>query len=911
MAYLFDAGLRVQVISGDGLAIMDRKDSDPYVVVSYDDDAELAKTRVIDNTVNPVWKQWLDLPRPPPGSYHLRFTIWDADIGKDECMGMAEIPLNEAILGRHELKVIAKPNTKTYEKLKDFGSLGTLAIDVEDPSGSKKLAAATVAAGSRAEDAVHLEIISGADLIRADVRGKSDPYVKVFYSSTGDVSGKEVFETSVKQGEFPKWNESCTLYPPKNERSLLLQVWDQDVGPDDFMGQAVVPLNASGQQTLPLQPRPGNTQDKKIFDKEGGFGTLVVRITGRSGSWDPHAPTIDNMSHASQSHPPGFADSRTRPDSLTMGTVDFTIVRALNLAPADRGSADPYVNMQFDGQDTVAARTKTIFKTLRPEWNQSFNFTIPPIEDRHLVMKFSVMDEDAHSRDDFMGMAFLPVGLGMDGVHKLQLLPRPGNAADRSLMKKNHNSLGVLIVDVRSRLDKGHQPMHQSGFESLYVEVLGASDLLSATADPYVTLAFGNRNVVAKTTTHMNDANPIWNEGFHLIVPPEESVLRITVMDFEPGTARDELLGEARVRLKGTCHGDHELVLYCKGKDSRQNIGRIRVRISGKRIYDYRDDLNFEDFEAGKEESTMYGQDFTVARAQPVSSLIQAENEEERTRQLAEMWRGHEATEAVYVALPVGNAVKDVEDARKKTIYEEHRRMLEESEKLRVLQEQQAYELAVQRANFERTQLEEERLRQIERRRLEDLASYQRVSLKLGGGHAFSDEVVLMPRTRTTPGVYGPRHGARSPTRAGYKSPYAQSPQRSRPKPKAKAAAKPKPAPSPAVANPGVEFIGGGQSFTVGKPKAKPQAAKPSGPEPVLLRDSTSLNRPSYCQTDYYFSRGDPRDIGQRKPKGVPFEKMSTGRRIPLDTPFLDAKLGSATYPAVYPESQPQPQFVA
>lgn len=34
-------------------------------------------------------------------------------------------------------------------------------------------------------------------------------------------------------------------------------------------------LFLSGQQTLPLQPRPGNTQDKKIFDKEGGFGTLV------------------------------------------------------------------------------------------------------------------------------------------------------------------------------------------------------------------------------------------------------------------------------------------------------------------------------------------------------------------------------------------------------------------------------------------------------------------------------------------------------------------------------------------------------------------------------------------------------------------------------------------------------------
>jgi hypothetical protein len=39
------------------------------------------------------------------------------------------------------------------------------------------------------------------------------------------------------------------------------------------------------------------------------------------------------------------------------------------------------------------------------------------------------------------------------------------------------------------------------------------------------------------------------------------------------------------VRIKGNCIGDHDLVLACRGKDTRANLGRIRVRIAGKRIY--------------------------------------------------------------------------------------------------------------------------------------------------------------------------------------------------------------------------------------------------------------------------------------------------------------------------------------
>lgn len=42
--------------------------------------------------------------------------------------------------------------------------------------------------------------------------------------------------------------------------------------------------------------------------------------------------------------------------------------------------------------------------------------------------------------------------------------------------------------------------------------------------------------------------------------------------------------------------------------------------------------------------------------------------------------------------------------------------------------------------------------------------------------------------------------------------------------------------------------------------------------------------QPSYCQTDYYFARGDPTDIGKRPAKGtLEFEKQSVGKCVPVD----------------------------
>eukprot|EP00669_Euglena_mutabilis_P003912 TRINITY_DN14985_c0_g1_i1.p2 TRINITY_DN14985_c0_g1~~TRINITY_DN14985_c0_g1_i1.p2 ORF type:complete len:323 (-),score=88.23 TRINITY_DN14985_c0_g1_i1:52-1020(-) len=293
-------------------------------------------------------------------------------------------------------------------------------------------------------------------------------------------------------------------------------------------------------------------------------------------------------------------------------------------------------------------------------------------------------------------------------------------------------------------------------------------------------------------------------------------------MDFDPATSTDTLIGRGHVRLKGNCAGEHELVLHCPGKDPRQNIGRVRVRISGKRLYDYTDEPDFEDTDLVRRESTVYGHDSQIAAGQPISSTIMADSQEEKTRRLAEMWRGHEATDTVHMALPLTGGVKEATDAQKKAAYEEHRRLLEESERLRIQQETQAHELAVQRAALERRQLEEERWRNVERQRLQDLASYERVSLKLGGAHSWTDDIALIPRAGHGPTLHHPapprgspasaprtiatspegaagaqRGGGRAPSsprsgRSAYQSPYAQPGSRGTSQPRPRAAAGPR-----------------------------------------------------------------------------------------------------------------------
>ncbi|KAK7323312.1 hypothetical protein VNO77_26779 [Canavalia gladiata] len=92
--------IKVNVVKGTNLAIRDVMTSDPYVMLSMGHQS--VKTRVIKNTLNPVWNESLMLSIPdniPP----LRVVVYDKDtFSTDDFMGEAEIDIEPLVTAARE-----------------------------------------------------------------------------------------------------------------------------------------------------------------------------------------------------------------------------------------------------------------------------------------------------------------------------------------------------------------------------------------------------------------------------------------------------------------------------------------------------------------------------------------------------------------------------------------------------------------------------------------------------------------------------------------------------------------------------------------------------------------------------------------------------------------------------------------
>ena len=81
-----------------------------------------------------------------------------------------------------------------------------------------------------------------------------------------------------------------------------------------------------------------------------------------------------------------------------IGRMSITIVRAENLTAADLGGkSDPFAVVQLGNE---RLRTHTVYKTLHPEWNKTFDLDI---RDLSHVLYITVFDEDSNGRAEFLG----------------------------------------------------------------------------------------------------------------------------------------------------------------------------------------------------------------------------------------------------------------------------------------------------------------------------------------------------------------------------------------------------------------------------------------------------------------------------------------------------------------------------
>lgn len=125
-------------------------------------------------------------------------------------------------------------------------------------------------------------------------------------------------------------------------------------------------------------------------------------------------------------------------DQNTKYLYSVKIVRAENLLPADNnGLSDPYVVLEIDGKHI--ARTRTVYETLNPRWDQVFDLWLT---NETIDVLAIVFDEDVIGADEELGGHWFKLGPSYYGdfqTHELVL---------------NFNPQGKLILRISMEGEK-------------------------------------------------------------------------------------------------------------------------------------------------------------------------------------------------------------------------------------------------------------------------------------------------------------------------------------------------------------------------------------------------------------------------------------------------------------------------
>ena len=170
---------------------------------------------------------------------------------------------------------------------------------------------------------------------------------------------------------------------------------------NDFIGSTVVELQK-------YEPDKTHKLDLRLKDKKGedvGQIELVISVTGMQNDYQNSQPvsngvsTSTSMTVLESNDPKARYNLRNTFENMEdIGRMSITIVRAENLTAADLGGkSDPFAVVQLGNE---RLRTHTVYKTLHPEWNKTFDLEI---RDLSHVLYITVFDEDSNGRAEFLG----------------------------------------------------------------------------------------------------------------------------------------------------------------------------------------------------------------------------------------------------------------------------------------------------------------------------------------------------------------------------------------------------------------------------------------------------------------------------------------------------------------------------
>ncbi|KFK39172.1 hypothetical protein AALP_AA3G209700 [Arabis alpina] len=170
-------------------------------------------------------------------------------------------------------------------------------------------------------------VLSGKNLVLKG--GKCDASVKLQY-------GKTIQRTKALNAAECVWNQKFEFEELAGEESLKVKCYREEMLGTDNIGTA----------TLSLQGINNSEMHIWVPLEEVSSGEIELLIEAVSPEYSE-------------------ADS-------SKGLIELVLVEARDLVAADlRGTSDPYVRVQYGEKKQ---RTKVIFKTLQPKWNQTMEF---------------------------------------------------------------------------------------------------------------------------------------------------------------------------------------------------------------------------------------------------------------------------------------------------------------------------------------------------------------------------------------------------------------------------------------------------------------------------------------------------------------------------------------------------------
>ncbi|XP_020592907.1 synaptotagmin-5 [Phalaenopsis equestris] len=356
-------------------------------------------------------------------------------------------------------------------------------------------------------------------------------------------------KTNFSRGSNPAWNSVFNLLMHGDSGIIRFHLYDG--GPDsvklNYLSSCEIKLKYVADDSTTfwaIGPKSGvlakhvencGQEVKMVIPFEDtNFGELTIRLVLKEWQFSDGSVTMSRSSNGLQSSMYGSSN-------LLLGTgrkLSISVVEGRSLTTKDKsGKCDPYVKLEYG---KALQRTKTIYHTTTPVWNQSFEFDeIGGGE----YLKIKCYNAEKFGDENIGGAKVSLEGL-LEGSCRDVWIP---------LEKVSSGELRLQIQVTRNSGHEGHWNSPQRSFSAGWVELvlIEARDLIAAdlrgTSDPYVRVHYGN--LKKRTKVIYRTLNPQWNQTLEF--PDTGSRLVLYVKD------HNAVLPETNI---GDCEVEYEML---------------------------------------------------------------------------------------------------------------------------------------------------------------------------------------------------------------------------------------------------------------------------------------------------------------------------------------------------------------